>query len=372
MDAVAARVPKHRQVYEALRQQIEAGRWAPGSRLPSETQLVERFGASRITVGRALQDLRRAGLVVRRVGAGTFVATQPSTATPTFGVLVPDAPDTDIFEPMLEGLMTTPLMQKVSFVRGGLPAQPSARADAAWAVCRQYVERRVAGVFFAPLEGPDPLDAVNRRIVEAFDAANIPVVLLDRAVQRYPQRGPYDLVGIDNRRAGCMATTHLVQAGSQRIAFLARPHAAPTVQARRAGYREALAAAGLAFDPALELECDPLQAEEVAAARQRSGFDAVVCANDRLAADLMRTLHAAGSRIPQDVRLVGFDDAEFASFLPAPLTTVRQPSRQIGAAAAAAMMERLAHPDLPARDIFLQTVLVIRQSCGASGVARSA
>ncbi len=282
-------------------------------------------------------------------------------------MLVPDAPDTDIFEPMLEGLVTAPASESVAFVRSGLPVPPEARADAAWSVCRQYVERRVSGVFFAPLEGLEPRERINRRIVEAFDAARIPVVLLDRSVYDYPLRGPYDLVGIDNRRAGYLATAHLVGLGARRIAFLARPHAAPTVQARRAGYREALADAGLVEAAPMELELDPQLADEVASVRGRHDFDAVVCANDRLAADLMRTLRAAGVAVPRDVRIVGFDDAEFASYLPVPLTTVRQPTREIGAAAAAAMRERIEQPDLPARDIFLQTTLVVRQSCGAGG-----
>lgn len=365
MPVTDQRVPKYRQVYDALRQQIESGALPPGSRLPSEARLVTTFGASRITVGRAVRDLQRAGLVARRVGSGTYVKPRPGdTALCTLGVLVPDAADTDIFEPMLEGLMTAVPARRWAFVRGALPDQPSARAEAAWAVCQDYVERQVTGVFFAPLEGLRDGDAINRRIVDAFDAADIPVVLLDRSVYPYPLRGPYDLVGIDNRRAGYLATAHLKAGGAARIAFLARPHAAPTVQARRAGYREALAADGSRPDSALELDIDPLDHEAFAAARRRTGFDAVVCANDRLAADAMRTLLAQGCAVPDEVRLVGFDDAEFARFLPVPLTTVRQPCREIGATAAAAMLERLERPELPARDIFLQSTLVVRESCG--------
>lgn len=361
-----SRIPRYQQVFDTLKQQIEAGHWPPGARLPSEAQLVRMFDTSRITVGRALQDLRRAGLVVRRVGAGTFVVPRAATDALTFGVLVPDAPDTDIFEPMLDGLITAPASASAAFVRTGLPAEPALRAEAAWAVCQQYVQRRVSGVFFAPLEGLEPRERVNRRIVEAFDEAGIPVVLLDRSVYDYPLRGPYDLVGIDNRRAGYLATSHLLRAGARRVAFLARPHAAPTVQARHAGYREALADLGPADAVPVELELDPQRADDVDAARQRSQFDAVVCANDRLAADLMRTLLAAGIAVPRDVRIVGFDDAAFAAYLPVPLTTVRQPTREIGVAAAAAMRERIERPDLPARDIFLQTTLVVRQSCGAA------
>ena len=67
------------------------------------------------------------------------------------------------------------------------------------------------------------------------------------------------------------------------------------------------------------------------------------------------------------MRLAGIDDAAFAALLPVPLTTLRQPVREIGVAAMAAMLNRLAHPDLPPRDIFLHTTLVVRQSCGTAG-----
>ena len=70
--------------------------------------------------------------------------------------------------------------------------------------------------------------------------------------------------------------------------------------------------------------------------------------------------------MPEDVRLVGIDDMEYASLLPVPLTTLRQPTREIGAVAFAAMLDRVSRPETPVRDIFLQTQLVVRRSCGAS------
>jgi hypothetical protein len=93
--------------------------------------------------------------------------------------------------------------------------------------------------------------------------------------------------------------------------------------------------------------------------------DAVVCANDRTAALLMRTVMRLGCHVPGDLRIVGIDDAEMASVLPVPLTTLRQPSRQIGDAALAAMLERVARKELPTRDILLHCDLVVRESCGA-------
>ena len=68
--------------------------------------------------------------------------------------------------------------------------------------CRQLVAKKVSGVFFAPLELTPEKDAINRRIAEVFDRAGIPLMLLDRDLVPYPERSQYDLVGIDNRRAG--------------------------------------------------------------------------------------------------------------------------------------------------------------------------
>jgi GntR family transcriptional regulator, arabinose operon transcriptional repressor len=80
----------------------------------------------------------------------------------------------------------------------------------------------------------------------------------------------------------------------------------------------------------------------------------------------MHTLLRQGHRIPDTIRVVGIDDAEAASLLPVPLTTLRQPSRQIGEAALAAMLERIERSDLPTRDILLHCELVVRKSCGTT------
>ena len=79
----------------------------------------------------------------------------------------------------------------------------------------------------------------------------------------------------------------------------------------------------------------------------------------------MHSILALGYAVPRDVRLVGIDDVDYASLLPVPLTTFRQPTRQIGAAALAAMLDRVAGADLPTRDILLHGSLVVRRSCGA-------
>lgn len=364
MTTRSPQTPKYKQVYSALWREIQSGRLKRGDRLPSEAELERRFGASRITVGRAVRDLQSAGLVERRAGSGSYVTTPRSAAALSFGLLIPDLGETEIFEPICQGMMSSPLAREHALVWGSPHGGGASKDERAWQLCSQYIDRGVSGVFFAPLEVASPKEDVNRRIVDALDEARIPVVLLDRTVVPYPRRGHHDLVGIDNRRAGYVITEHLLRLGARRIAFVAQPHAAATVDAREAGYREALYVWEAPVDRALSRRMDPEDGAGVRALMDSSRPDAIVCANDRTAARVMRTLLRLDYEVPGDVRLVGIDDAEYASLLPVPLTTLRQPTRQIGDAALTAMLERVARRDLPPRDILLQTELMVRESCG--------
>lgn len=364
-------MPKHEQVYRALERELRSGRWKPGDRLPSEAELVRRFGASRITVGRAVRDLQRAGLVERRAGSGTYVtARRRAEDGLSFGLLIPDLGVTEIFEPICQGMMASPLAREHALVWGGAAAGGESREDHAWHLCQQYIARRVSGVFFAPFEGSAGQDELNGRIAAALDEAGIPIVLLDRTVVPYPERGRHDLVGIDNRRAGFVMTEHLLRAGARRIAFVAMEHAAATVGAREAGYREGLYTGGITPDRALALRLDPANAQDVDAFMRSGRPDGVVCANDRTAALLMHTLLGLGHAVPDAVRVVGIDDLDYAELLPVPLTTLRQPTREIGAAALAAMLDRVADGALPTRDILLHGELIVRRSCGARSANR--
>src|SRR5512139_2062824 len=146
------RIPKYRQVYGALERSIQSGRWKNGERLPSEAELVRQFGASRITVGRAVRDLQLAGLVDRRAGSGTFVRASRPAGPLSFGLLIPDLGETEIFEPICQGMMASPLAREHALVWGSLTGPSSSKEEQAVELCRQYVDRKVAGVFFAPLE----------------------------------------------------------------------------------------------------------------------------------------------------------------------------------------------------------------------------
>jgi DNA-binding LacI/PurR family transcriptional regulator len=230
--------------------------------------------------------------------------------------------------------------------------------------CRQLVSKKVSGVFFAPLELTPQKDTINRSIAEVFDKAGIPVVLLDRDLVPYPERSRYDLVGIDNRRAGYAITSHLLRCGCSRIVFLSRPGSAPTVDARAAGYREALTQARLEFEPHV-CRIEPEDQDGIKEVLDGLGPEGFVCANDFTAAKLLKTLTDLGRSVPDAIRLVGIDDVKYANLVSVPLTTIHQPCADMGAMAVSTMLDRLSHPKMPARDILLNFHLVIRDSCGA-------
>jgi GntR family transcriptional regulator, arabinose operon transcriptional repressor len=357
--------PKYRVIFESLKESIVAGEYGEGARLPSETDLVRRFGVSRMTIVKAIKELQHQQLVVRRIGSGTYTASRNVKESKLFGLLIPELGQTEIFEPICQGMAATPQAARHSLLWGAVSAQLQPKEEVAEQLCQQYVAQQVAGVFFAPLELTPAKDNVNRRIMAAFARAKIPVVLLDRCYLPYPQRSDNDLVGIDNRRTAYVATEHLIQVGARRIAFLGKTLSASTVDARIAGYREALLAHNRLCDEDLVTRGDPADESFVDSVLQTQNPDAFLCANDHTAANLMQVLIRLNRRIPEDIRIVGIDDVKYASLLPIPLTTQHQPCLDLGRVAMAAMLERVENPDLPPRDILLNCRLVVRKSCGS-------
>jgi DNA-binding LacI/PurR family transcriptional regulator len=353
---------KHAQIRQTLTEQIASGRYDAGQRLPSESELVKTFGVSRPTVNRVLRELQLAGLIDRRAGSGSYVRADGAAHGYVFGLLIPELGRTEIFEPICRGMADAQHGSQHVLLWGTSLTDGAGVEEQAALACRQLVARKVSGVFFAPLELTPEKDAINRRIAHVLDRADIPVVLLDRDLVAYPSRSRYDLVGIDNRRAGYVLTTHLLEHGCRRVAFVGRPGSAPTVDARISGYREAVADRG--FRPRV-CRIDPSDRAQVKNVMRRPRPDGIVCANDFTAAQLLRTLDGLKVSVPRDVRLVGIDDVKYASLLPVPLTTVHQPCAEIGTTAIATMLERLRHPKMPPRDVLLDVHLVVRASCGS-------
>jgi DNA-binding LacI/PurR family transcriptional regulator len=309
-----------------------------------------------------LAQLETDGLVERRAGTGTFVRVQNRHEGFVFGLLIPSLGTTEIFEPICRGISIARVGGHHDLLWGTTSSPGAPEEEQAEQLCEYYLKRGVSGVFFAPMELTEKKDEVNQRITRVLDDAQIPIVLLDRDICDYPRRSHYDLVGIDNRRAGTVITEHLVDCGAKRILFWGRPNSAPTVTARSLGYREALSMRPELRAHEAVIIADPTDLSFVRDTISEHRPDGVVCANDFTAAQFMTSLSRLGVRVPDDIRVTGMDDIRYSSMLQTPLTSIHQPCLELGAAALGVMLDRISHPTMPARDCLVDFQLVVRQS----------
>ncbi|MEF2975910.1 LacI family DNA-binding transcriptional regulator [Subtercola sp. YIM 133946] len=191
-------------------------------------------------------------------------------------------------------------------------------------------------------------------------SADVPLVAVD------PHTGRADLptVEADSRGGAREATAYLIELGHRRIGFVAGRPDLTSSRLRDAGYRDALAAAGIGFDPALvrvgfyEADTAKDAARELLGQRQRP--TAVFAANDLSAIAIIEVARDLGLEVPRDISVVGFDDVPEASRLVLPLTTVRQPMQRIGQTAATMLTALMAGETLSATHVLLPTKLVRR------------
>ncbi len=314
-------------------------------------------------------------MIERRAGSGTYIssgtesAARPGAAAlAQIGIIIPCLRHTEIFESILGEIAGLARGHDYDFW-SGISASPTGEAQMSVAdaerLCERFIAGGVRGVFFVPFEHQADREIANRHIAERLSKAGIPVVLIDRDFGAFPHRSAYDLVGVDNFAGGYHLAEHLIKLGVRRFAYVVRPLTASTVDARIAGVRSALLTHGLEAPRSFVYAGDPTDLKFVRSFARARSFEAVFCASDHLAAQLLQSLNKLGVRVPDDLRLVGFDNVPFASLLTVPLTTMDQPCRDIALTAFNALQERLANPTLPARTLMVSPRIVIRESCGA-------
>lgn len=350
--------PKHRQLFEEIGLAIEKGAFVPGQRLPTEAELMQQYGVSRTTVTRTLRDLEHRGVIRRRRGSGTFVKEIERVETDQYGMLVHGIEPGSIFLSVYETLARA-VDRTGSHILLTHLNQNENLADEAAESAERMIARGVRGVFFLPHGIFDGGDSLNRRVIEIFSRASVPVVLLDRDIYNFPQRSAYDLVGVDNIRGGYLLGQHLIDVGCKRTLFFSENVAFSSARARWNGYRAAMESNGR---EAQSFGGDPESAATVMDAVRKFNPDGIVCDNDRHAAIFMRHLLDARIDIPGQIKLSGFDDTPTASLLSVPLTTVRQPASAIALRALSVMKDRIAHPEIPPVHVAVHCELVVRDS----------
>lgn len=345
-------------VADSLRARIRQGEWPVSALLPNETDLCGAYGVSRSTVREAMRTLQAEGLLARRRGAGTVVTAPAGAARAFVGLVVAHLDDARLAATM-QGLHTGLAADGLRLELRATADEPAAEAEAV----RGLRSEGAAGIILEPLPGTP-----SRELLRGCRSEGFPLVFLDR----YDSELDVPYAVADNRQGAADLARHLLACGHRRIAMLLpRSYPLTSVLDRVAGYRQALAEAGIEPDPGLMVRPagalpDPLDDALRAAVNglmaRPQPPTAILCANDEIASWTMALLKETGVRVPADCSLAGFDDMDYAARLDPPLTTVRQPLHAIGEAAAACLRAQLeGRRTAPA---VLPTRLVVRQSTG--------
>ena len=223
--------------------------------------------------------------------------------------------------------------------------------------------RHVSANAFDGLLLVEPPDTLN--YITSLHESGLPVVMID---DRGHHPG-FPSVATSNCEGAADAAAHLLATGRSRIAMVTGPAEFGCTRDRTAGLRTRLAEAGVELDKRLLVEGDFTRGGGQAAVADllASGvrFDAVFAHNDLMAVGVLDGLQAAGRAVPDDVAVIGFDDISIAAHTRPALTTVRQPSREMGEAAAAMLLDNLNGKALPGTPQVVPTSLVIRDSAPA-------
>lgn len=229
---------------------------------------------------------------------------------------------------------------------------------------RVYVEamlaHRVEGILLAPASDSS---GATIRLIEHHQ---VPVVLVDRSVIGLKS----DLVQGDGVGDARLLIEHLILAGRRRIAMIAGVDDVSTTRDRKSGYRLALEAAGIAFDPGMVMASN-FSPDGGYQAIQRLLWmekrpDAIFAINNLVAVGAVRALREQRISIPTDIALVCFDDIDHAAMICPFLTVMQQPAESYGRIATDLLLARVSGAaSEPHRTIILSAELIVRESCGA-------
>ncbi len=272
--------------------------------------------------------------------------------TQTLGLLVPDSLN-PFFTEALRGVEDACFKANYNVFLCNSENQPKKELE----YLEDLIGKQIDGIILISTGTQDSIELLNQN--------NITPVLVDRELGH----NKCDSVMLENELGGQIAAQYLIDLGHQRIGCITGPSFLTPSAKRVLGYRKSLQDAGIPIDEAMIVQGD---------FRPQSGYSgmntllalpdpptAVFACNDMMAIGAMHAIHEANLQIPNDISIIGFDDIMFASYTMPPLTTVAQPSYEMGLIAAEILINRLSDSRSQPRQEILSPTLVIRESCRA-------
>ena len=350
---------KYLNIVEWAKEYIKTNHLHEGAKFYSEKELCDIHGVSRQTVRQALMTLENENIIVRRRGSGTFIKSAAKTTVPsniTVGVISTYFSDY-IFPSIVTGIEK---VLKENDVVMQLSITHNQVADETRAL-KTMLSQDVNGLIIEPSKSalPNP----NMALYEKIKQMNIPVVFFNA---KYPWADS-PCVAMDDVAAGRIVTEHLWEIGHRRISGI---FALDDIQGhkRYSGYMETLLKHN---SPAAEQNVLWYSTNErksfFSVSEDRilnllNNSSAVVCYNDNIAVSLLSFCKKHGIRVPDDISIVGIDNAKLSRICEVPLTTATHPHQLLGETAAQKLMEAISDPGAYQKDELFIPELIVRKS----------
>lgn len=274
-----------------------------------------------------------------------------TNTTKTLGLIVSDS-SFSFFTPVIEGVEKSAAEYGYNIILCNAYSNVDKEREAV----RILANKRVDGLIFAAsmLNGEE-----HRGFLDSF---GIPYVF----VIRKSETDESDYVINDNTNGSFQMVDYLIKTGSKKIYFINIYEKITSYSDRMVGYRKALEENGIPLDEHLLYGAKPTVEDGYAAMNRilasSQQIDAVFCGCDVIAIGAMEAIIEAGLRIPEDIRVAGYDDIEYAAYLRVPLTTVRQPKYKIGKMGTEILLDRIQGKFEGRQNIILRPDLVLRHS----------
>jgi len=268
----------------------------------------------------------------------------------TIGLIIPTI-NNQVFAESTRGVQDYAEQNKIQVLLGNTYYRPGQEEK----LIKTFREKQVDGLIITTT---NPRGAILKTLV----TESVPFVLLYSTVKS----GPITAVGIDNYRGGYQATEHLIQLGHKRIAMVAGKFSVSDRSFHRwHGYKQCLKNNNIPYDSKLLTQSDYSLAGGRATVKSLLSLEnaptAFFCSNDYLAIGVMKGARELGLQLPEDLSVVGFDDIRIASYMIPELTTIRQPSYEMGKLGAKLLLQRIGQQQKPVQ-LMLESSLIVRKS----------
>ncbi|NCC43497.1 MAG: GntR family transcriptional regulator [Clostridia bacterium] len=353
---------KYMALMEELKEKILSGEIKPGDKMPSENELAARCNLSRHTVRKAIAILENEGYVTAEHGKGTFCLERMKHRKNSRNIAVITTYISDyIFPRLIQGMdrVLTEQGHSIILKNTGNSRQKEAQC------LEDILTKDVEGLIIEPSKSQ--ILCRNMHLYNRLDEFQIPYVFIQG---RYPQMQQKPTILMDDEKGCYLITRYLIELGHRHIVGIFKADDSQGAE-RHKGYAKALQEAGMPYLPeqVIWFHTEDRKVKPAVMTRmmleRKIPMDAVVCYNDQIALEVMRTLQEQGKKVPEDISVTGYDDSAIAKSGPVGLTTIAHPQEELGAMAAELLLELIHGVTVEESKVqrLIEPELIIRESC---------